>query len=132
MSAPFVAPTRSGSAWFFAGLTSSLPDIASQDGKLSDFRSCGQDLTRGCKAFSVSRSDSSHAVEMELQDLAANLGLKDQVLVFQHRGKFHAIDHVSTLLSLLTLGNRRPADHEYATEMSTLIFPIIGGKIIRH
>jgi len=105
MTAPFLAPTRSGSAWFFAGLTSSFPDVASQDGKLSEFRSCGEDLTQGCKAFSVSRSDSSHAVEVELQDPASNADLKEQVLVFQHRGKFHAVDHVSTPLSLLTLSN---------------------------
>ena len=106
MTAPFLAPTRSGSAWFFAGLTSSFPDIASHDGKLSEFRSCGEDLTQGCKAFHVSRSDSSQAVEVELQDPAANVDLKDQVLVFQHRGKFYAIDHVSTPLSLLTLCNQ--------------------------
>ncbi|PMD15327.1 Rieske domain-containing protein [Hyaloscypha hepaticicola] len=93
MTAPFVPPSRTASAWFFAGLTSSFPDIASQDGKLSDYRSCSQELTQGCKAFSVSRSDCSHAVEVELQDPAANVDLKDQVLVFQHRGKFHAIDH---------------------------------------
>ncbi len=121
----FVAPTRSGSSWFFAGLTSSFPDVASQDGRLSELRACGQDLIQGCKAFSVQRSDSSSAVEVELQDPAAKVDLKDQVLVFQHRGKFHAIDHVSTLLSRINLSNRSAADHSYVTEMSALIFPIV-------
>lgn len=129
MSAPFVAPTRSGSAWFFAGLTSSFPDIASQDGKLSDFRSCSQDLTRGCKAFSVSRSDSSHAVEVELQDLAANEDLKDQVLVFQHQGKFHAIDHVSTLLSLLNSGNAHQLIINTRQRCPHSSFPLSEGRL---
>ena len=129
MTAPFVPPSRTGSAWFFAGLTSSFPDIASQDGKLSDYRSCSQELTQGCKAFSVSRSDSSHAVEVELQDPAANVDLKDQVLVFQHRGKFHAIGHVSTPLSLLHLGMGHQLIENKRQRCPHSSFPLSEGRL---
>ncbi|RDW79408.1 hypothetical protein BP6252_04046 [Coleophoma cylindrospora] len=99
MAAPFVRPVQAGSAWFFAGLTSSFPDVSSQDGSLSDLYQCNDDLKPGCRAFQVAREDSSQAVAVELEDAVRNVNLKDQVLVFQHKGKFHAIDHVRISLN---------------------------------
>lgn len=40
-------------------------------------------------------------------DAVAGSGLKDQVLVFQYKGKFHAIDHVSRLCPYKEHANTR-------------------------
>ena len=70
------------------------------DGNFSEPRICNAEPSPGCKVFHISRADGSQGSEVPL---AADLleshevegHLKDQVLVFQYRGKFHAIDHVS-------------------------------------
>ncbi len=73
-----------------------FPDLGTDDGTLSDLRLCGSDLTPGCKGLHVPKTDSSQAVELLVgeDDPSSEADLRDQVLVFQHRGKFHAIDHV--------------------------------------
>ncbi|KXX78134.1 hypothetical protein MMYC01_205096 [Madurella mycetomatis] len=90
---PFRAPSRKGTEWFSVGLVSSFPDVGLDE---SEHRLCGShgaDSQRGCKVFHAPKTDSSQPVEVVVptDDMAQDLA--DQVLVFQYRGKFHAIDH---------------------------------------
>lgn len=97
--------SRAGNAWFCAGPTSSFYDMTSEDaGQLAGTQPhpCQGDQTTdagtACKVFHVPKEDSSKATEVALNnmDAAPELGgLRDQVLVFQYKGKFHAINHVS-------------------------------------
>ncbi|KPM43152.1 Leptomycin B resistance protein pmd1 [Neonectria ditissima] len=93
-----LAMSRSGAEWFSAGLASSFPDIGLDDYDLSQPRMCNAELKPGCKVFQVPRTDVSKTSEVSIS--AEDLGppqtaedLQTQVLVFQHRGKFHAVDH---------------------------------------
>ncbi|KAH7011178.1 Rieske domain-containing protein [Ilyonectria destructans] len=96
---PFRGLYSSGAGWFPVGLTSSFPDLGEDDGNsLSEPRTCNGDVKPGCKVFQVPETDSSQASEMLVEDDPAepsDIGadLKTQVLVFQYRGKFHAVDH---------------------------------------
>jgi hypothetical protein len=96
----FRAPSRLGAEWFSVGLTSSFPDLGFDDENLAKYRECSADLKPGCKVFQVPREDGLQRAEvvfgeggaLERSDMK---GLRDQVLVFQYKGKFHAVDHVS-------------------------------------
>ncbi|KAK1991015.1 Rieske domain-containing protein [Colletotrichum falcatum] len=95
----FRARSRSEAGWFLAGLSTSFPDLGTDEGNLSELRFCGADLKPGCKVFRVPKSDSSRSAAEVLMapdvlDYAEiEGGLKEQVLVFKYRGKFHAVDH---------------------------------------
>lgn len=100
--------------WFSAGLASALPDTASDEGEnLANLRPtlpCEDVSTKlpGCKVFSVPKEDPSKATEVSVTETdfeasEAKGELKDQVLVFQYRGKFHAVDHVSLSDSYTTI-----------------------------
>lgn len=94
---PFVGNSRAGDAWFLAGPTTSFPNItASGDTPLSERLPCKGSFAPGCKVFHVPSTDSTQAVEVEIDDAVA-AGLKEQVIVFQYQGKFHAVDHVSLI-----------------------------------
>lgn len=96
----FRAPFRAGAEWFSVGLASSFPDLGTDDDILSEIRDCSGDPKPGCRVFHAPKADSGERWRplIELDDLEScnPLELKDQVLVFQYRGKFHAIDHVSS------------------------------------
>ncbi|KAH8433173.1 Rieske (2Fe-2S) protein [Aspergillus melleus] len=84
----FVQHSRGG-AWHFAGLASSFPDIQSHD-------DCSL-IKPHCKAFSIPKTNNGPSSD-DKAPIPANLDrpgreLKDQVLVFKFKGKFHAIDH---------------------------------------
>ncbi|KAK3680869.1 Rieske domain-containing protein, partial [Podospora appendiculata] len=105
----FRAPSRSDADWFLVGLVSSFPDLGSDDDNLiQPRRTCNTDDTSlepvpGCKVFQVPPGNSSQSTEVPLSadgiaeppDSESEIGadLKDQVLVFRHKGKLHAIDH---------------------------------------
>jgi nitrite reductase/ring-hydroxylating ferredoxin subunit len=93
---PFRAPSRTGTEWFSVGVASSFLDVGLDE---SEPRLCGNhsDNAQGCKVFHVPKTDSSQRTEVEISADDLTLDLTDQVLVFQYRGKFHAIDHVSGL-----------------------------------
>jgi hypothetical protein len=98
---PYIAPSRAKDAWFLVGLKNSFPNIiASGSTVLADRLPCNDSVAPGCKVFHVPRTDSSQAVEANLEDAAITLSdeLREQVMVFQYQGKFHAVDHVSRLL----------------------------------
>lgn len=105
---PFRSQTRTGADWFPVGPASAFPDLGvdssnpEDQGALSQPRLCNSELKPGCKVFHVPRENSLQRTEVplaadaddkEASDIAGDL--TDQVLVFQYRGKFHAIDHVS-------------------------------------
>ncbi len=105
----FITRPRASQAWFPAGLASSYPDIdPSTDPDnltaISDARPCGADKNTsvpGCKVFSVPNGDVTSASEVPISeggDGDGRPGLKDQVMVFRYRGRFHAVDHVSSTL----------------------------------
>ena len=96
---------RQGADWAFVGHSSSFPDIGADDaGNLSKFRQCNTKSIPGCKAFHVSKENSAKSEEVPVGDDALAGELTDQVLVFQYKGKFHAVDHVSQLLRFVCHG----------------------------
>ena len=100
---PFRLFLRPEAEWFSVGMASSFPDLGLDDGDLLMPRPCSDGLKPGCKVFYSPTTDSSQRSQLSVADdafLATEKGkdLKDQVLVFQYRGKFHAIDHVSLSL----------------------------------
>lgn len=96
----FVGTSRTGDAWFLAGSTTSFPNITASAGTvLSDRLPCKGSFAPGCKIFHVPLTNSTQAAEVDLDDAVA-AGLKEQVIVFQYQGKFHAVDHVSLVVLL--------------------------------
>lgn len=91
-----------GTEWFSVGLASSFPDVGSDNDNLAKYRACSADSIPGCKVFQVPREDSLQSVEVAIREdgtlqRSDMKGLKDQVLVFRYKGKFHAVDHVSQI-----------------------------------
>ncbi|CAK7206728.1 hypothetical protein SEUCBS139899_009534 [Sporothrix eucalyptigena] len=104
---PFLSSRQRGdAAWFNAGPAVAYPDIQPMDADttvaevISTPRPCGSTIpVPGCKIFHISTDPSGvmSATEVLVQDVAQVEGtdaLKDQVLIFQYKGKFHAVDHV--------------------------------------
>lgn len=94
--------SQGGNAWFRVGLASSFPNITGEDDdNIAHTRLCGKstETAPSCKVFYVPKEDSSRANEVTLDDSGTPSepgSLKDQVLVFQYKGKFHAINQAST------------------------------------
>lgn len=106
---PFRAPPRTGTDWFLAGVTSSFPDIGLDDSQPQLCGPHGSDAQPGCKVFHVPKTDTSQRTELEIRAHADDItqDLTDQVLVFQYRRKFHAIDHVRTPTTLESAASRQ-------------------------
>jgi len=93
----FTARSRTSDAWFFAGFTSSYPNITDSGSTvLSDRHSCKGDDIPGCKVFRVPTTNNSQAAEVNLADVVLT-ELSQQVLVFQFQSEFHAVDHVRSI-----------------------------------
>jgi hypothetical protein len=89
---PFRAPSRLDGAWHKVGLASAFPDL--------DIDYDGRRIAAKCKAFRIPNSNTNGPQEAKCPveaDIDLPGDLKDQVLVFQYKGKFHAIDHVSEM-----------------------------------
>jgi hypothetical protein len=94
-------------AWFSVGLASSFPNITeSTSVTLSEPQLCDGDdnVKQACRVFLAPNftygDDSRQAVqisEMPEDQVALSLRRGDQVLVFQYKGKFHAIDNVRAI-----------------------------------
>lgn len=87
--------------WFCVGLASSFRDIsessATTNGKSKINDTTGK--TNGenndlapCRIFESSKS-LENPYEVNSDEAAASVGLKEQILIFRYRGKFHAVDH---------------------------------------
>lgn len=119
---PFVAPSRKGDTWFFAGLTSSFPNLTDSGSHIIyESQVCGnEELLPGCKVFNAPSDDTPQAREVEGDEVISHNGivLQDQVLIFQYKGKIHAIDNVSRrkLLAdvmMLSLQHRNALTHRF-------------------
>ena len=86
--------------WFPVGRLSSFPEVGEDDEDLVHPRDCST-ARPGCKVFNVPKEDLSKRSEVLITPDGLGLvdeegpALQDQVLIFKHRGKMHAIDHVS-------------------------------------
>lgn len=87
--------SRQGAQWTFVGRTSEFPDVDDDAGNLAKHRVCNTKSIPGCKAFHIPKEDISSSKEVEIGDDALGKPLTDEVLIFQYKGKFHAVDHVS-------------------------------------
>ncbi|KAI0109587.1 hypothetical protein GGR51DRAFT_558279 [Nemania sp. FL0031] len=113
--APFVAPSQTGNNWFFAGLTSSFPNlIESGADVIREPRVCENgESVPGCKVFNIPADDVSQARQVEGKEMSLYNGaaLQDQVLIFQYKGKIHAVDNKCPH-SAFPLANGIPFDIE--------------------
>jgi hypothetical protein len=96
---PFSRSSRAGDAWFCVGPASSYPNV-DDSARIGEQRLCQNKYTPGCRIFHVPRDDSSKAVQVAIDDWKdpAVGDSKDQVMVFQYKGKFVAVNHVRVLL----------------------------------
>lgn len=117
-SSPSPHPSRPGDDWFFAGLASSFPNITNSSEPYFKLvwpqpcksRGSGDTVTTkvpACKIFHpkattsqqpAATAPSAAACTVEEIDADAAAGedawlMKEQVLVFRYKGKFHAVDH---------------------------------------
>lgn len=100
--------SRADTTWVSAGPASTFPDLGEDIGNLIEPRQCGAQMRPGCKIFHVPKNDPSLAEEVvisasSLESPSSGDELLNQVLVFQYRGKFHAVDHVSVRTRLARL-----------------------------
>lgn len=96
-------PSRPGDKWFFAGLDSSFPDITDSSEKYfklawpqpctSSAASSDPVKAPGCKVFHPKTADTTEEIDMDAAIGEDAWVMKEQVLVFQYKGKFHAVDH---------------------------------------
>lgn len=108
-----------GAGWTFVGRTSEFPDVDGLDeNNLAEKRPCkngsrngaaNEEVLPGCKVFRIPRTAAGPSVVVEDGDAAIveeiapedagapehMKGMRDQVLVFRYKGKFHAVDNVS-------------------------------------
>ena len=97
---PFISTSRRGDEWFCVGKTSDFPNIRdSGEVVLADCQNQNMRL-HGCKVFLAPEKGDRAGQATQLSDdpkaqLDASLRKGDQVLVFQYKGRFHAIDNVS-------------------------------------
>ncbi|KZZ96537.1 Rieske [2Fe-2S] iron-sulfur domain protein [Moelleriella libera RCEF 2490] len=112
----FFSASRPGASWISAGTVSGFADLSDDNRRLADPRLCGAHLRPGCKVFRVPKDDPAEAEEVVIssddEDSPISAAdLSSHVLVFQHRGKFHAVDH-SCPHSAYPLSNGTPFDIE--------------------
>ncbi|KAJ5168632.1 uncharacterized protein N7482_004226 [Penicillium canariense] len=82
---PFFRRSR-GDHWHRVGLASAFPDLSLN-------KDCSK-ITPSCKAFRIPKLDGLSKPEApDEADIEVPGELKDQVLVFKYKEKFHAIDH---------------------------------------
>jgi hypothetical protein len=102
---PFHKPSRN--TWICLGPASSFPNIT-ESTSLTEQQRCNNGNTgkQLCRVFivptSTDREESSRRIQISkvLEDQANfSLGTRELVLVFQYKGKFHAIDNVRTVAS---------------------------------
>ncbi|KAF1833950.1 hypothetical protein BDW02DRAFT_630766 [Decorospora gaudefroyi] len=92
---PFSRSSRAGDAWFCVGSVSSYPNI-DECTRVAEHRPCGEKSVPGCRVFHIPRHDSSEATEVAIDDWKdPDMGgdTKDQVMVFQYKGRFVAVNH---------------------------------------
>ncbi|KAF2665156.1 hypothetical protein BT63DRAFT_86472 [Microthyrium microscopicum] len=119
MARPYGSSSLHGEGWINVGLTSSFPNI-SDSGSIvlaeqvsCDDKSIGE---HGCKVFLAPDAEDGNVQATQLSEhpneqVNASLRKGHQVLVFQYRGKFHAVDNKCPHSSY-PLSNGTPFDIE--------------------
>lgn len=113
---------RRDAGWFSVGLASTFPNLGDDAGDVLQKRPCGGTSTsngdgepqvrRGCKVFQAP-PDAGRGDEVAIPDdeetfFPSENDMAEQVLVFQYRGKFHAVDHAcATILFCPRLRDNR-------------------------
>ncbi|QPG96930.1 hypothetical protein C2857_005502 [Epichloe festucae Fl1] len=108
--------SRPDTDWVSVGPASTFPELGEDTGNLVEARLCKARMQPGCKVFHVPKQDPSQAKEMilsadSLESSMTGDELLDQVVVFQYRGRFHAVDHRCPH-SAYPLSNGMPFDIE--------------------
>jgi nitrite reductase/ring-hydroxylating ferredoxin subunit len=90
-------PPLAGQEWFFAGLASSFPNITDSSEKWFKMvwpQACN-DGTKipACRVFHPQAGAQVREVPIDSAVGQDSWLLKEQVMVFQYKGKFHAVDH---------------------------------------
>lgn len=85
---PFRQQFRADSSWHPVGLASSFPDL--------DLDKDAYRIAPRCKAFRIPTTKAKAPEAPMEADIDQPGDLKEQVLVFNYKGQFHAVDHVST------------------------------------
>lgn len=86
-------------AWLFAGPVSSFPNITPSTAisRLSDaLATSSGEAFPACQILQLSKDPSDKNADSTLLTpalAAGSVGLVPQILIFQYRGKFHAVDH---------------------------------------
>ena len=122
---------RRADPWCFVGLASSFPNVELDGSSLVENRACssgssGGGGTAGCRVFHIPRpagpagkggaEEDIEEIEPEDAGSPAHLrSMKDQVLVFRYKGKFHAVDNVRPRILLLP---------RYFKSPSSIAFPV--------
>lgn len=96
-------PSRPGDEWFFAGLASSFPNITDSTEKyfkLAWPQPCAPTANSpepakapGCKVFHPKTPSTIEEIDMDAAVVEDAWIMKEQVLIFQYKGKFYAVDH---------------------------------------
>ncbi|KAK2603767.1 hypothetical protein QQS21_004052 [Conoideocrella luteorostrata] len=112
----FFFKSRPDTSWVSVGTASSFPDLGEDIGNLIESRLCDAHFRPGCKIFRVPKDNPSQTEEVfispdSLESPITGDDLLNQVLVFQYRGKFHAVDHRCPH-SAYPLSNGMPFDIE--------------------
>jgi len=131
MALPFIASSRrGGDTWFSVGHIASFPNIT-ESVTLSEQQLCGgEDNVKqvGCKVFLAPDADSKEAIQIsddpkDQVDISLRRG--EQVLVFQFKGKIHAMDNVRANFTFVM-------QVLISTEMSSLIISAFQWRGIRY
>lgn len=89
-------PSSKATQWIFAGLTSEFPNIDNPGSniRLSEISTAGEATSVPiCKVLQTPSDNDTETTLLIPTDASGSVGLREQVLIFQHRGKFHAVDH---------------------------------------
>lgn len=96
------SPSRPDDEWFFVGLASSFPNITDSSEKyfkLAWPQNCASSASSnaakvpGCKVFHPKAPSTAAEVDIDTAVGEDAWLMREQVLVFQYKGVFHAIDH---------------------------------------
>ncbi|ODA81358.1 hypothetical protein RJ55_04323 [Drechmeria coniospora] len=91
---PFKPPSRPEAQWSCVGLASSFPDLGLDHDDSSPPPPCRSTLRAGGKLFQMpSMSEPHPSGVLRKVDADDDAGLQHELLVFQYKGKFHAVDH---------------------------------------
>ncbi|KAK7745267.1 hypothetical protein SLS62_009820 [Diatrype stigma] len=109
MASTSTSSKRAGASWTFVGLASSFPNVdgdsdgdgADDASSLAEKRSCRGHSAAGCRVFRVPRAPATGPAGDDVEEIAPEDAgaaehmrtMRDQVLVFQYKGKFHAVDN---------------------------------------